>query len=129
ERGEQCVLVTRDEPVMVDSRALYLGYSPGRVTEHPRLRIVRMPPRLPNDLALAPGAALVRWLTEQVNGVQPDRIVFDALDALSDYTDTPRALQADVARFLRSTGATSYVLARADREANVDADHYRALLD
>jgi KaiC/GvpD/RAD55 family RecA-like ATPase len=126
--GEPCVLVTRDEPALLDSRALYVGYTLGRLSEHPRLRIVRMPVRLPS-VALPPGEALVRWLGDQLKGFKPTRIVFDAVEALADYSEAPRALLGDVARALSASGATSYVLARAGRDAVIDPEHYGALLE
>jgi KaiC/GvpD/RAD55 family RecA-like ATPase/DNA-binding response OmpR family regulator len=127
-RGESCVLVTRDEPAIIDSRALYVGYSVGRLSEHPRLRIVRMPARLPN-FAVPPGEALARWLTEQLNGVRAARIVFDAMDSLRNYSDTPGALHADLAQALIATGAVSYVLARSDRDARIDMEQHHGLLE
>jgi RecA/RadA recombinase len=127
-RGEQCVLVTRDEPAIIDSLALYVGYSLGRLSEHERLRIVRMPPRFPN-FALPPGEALAHWLGEQVNGLKPTRIVFDAMDALATYSNTPEALLGDLARALTGTGAVSYVLARAGHDARVDLAQYQGLLE
>jgi KaiC/GvpD/RAD55 family RecA-like ATPase len=128
EQGEHCVLVTRDEPVMMDGRALYLGYTPRRVSDHERLHVVRLPPRLPNDLALPPGAALRHLLAERIGGVRPTRIVFDSVDALADYSERPASLLGDLVGFLQTTGATIYVLARADRDANIDAAEFAPLL-
>src|SRR5215211_292462 len=54
ERNQKCVLITRDEPSRIDSRAAYLGYSPNHLTLHPQLQLIRLPDRIPTNLTLTP---------------------------------------------------------------------------
>jgi KaiC/GvpD/RAD55 family RecA-like ATPase len=111
-RGERCVMVTRDEPAMVDSRAVYLGYNPRRLTEHPGLRIVRLPEPLAAGLTMPPGEALAQWLSRSVEPERPSRIVLDGIDTLADYARAPSQVEHEVTNFLQRLGATAYVLLR-----------------
>ena len=129
ERRESCVLVTRDEPAMLESRAMYLGYGPGRISEHPNLVIVRLPERLPTNLSLPPGQILARWLLDQVGTSAPARMVLESVDSLSEYSHTPRALYQDLMRFVERVGATTYVLIRAQRDGTFDREVYAPILD
>jgi KaiC/GvpD/RAD55 family RecA-like ATPase/DNA-binding response OmpR family regulator len=129
EHSEPCVLITRDEPAMIDSRAMFLGYSAGRLTEHPRLQLVRLPQSIPSAHGKAPGEALTSWLEQQMGGTQPRRIVVDSVEWLAEYSHAPQALLSDLLRFLRSTGAAVYMLVRTDRSLEIDSASYGGLLE
>lgn len=128
DRNESCVLVTRDEPAMIDSRAMFLGYSAGRMTQHPRLRVVCVPQVVPPAHGLGPGDALVSWLKEQLGGGHTDRIVLDSVEWLAGYSHSPRDFFEPILTFLQGTGATIYTLARTERSMEIDAAAYNGLL-
>lgn len=118
-RGEACVLVTRDEPAMVDSKAAYLGYGPSRITEHPGLRIVPLPDRLPVADSRSHGGALARWLVTSMGVQRPGRIVLDGIDTTPEFARAPSEVMEDAVKSLAALGATAYVLLR-------DGDAYAA---
>lgn len=129
DRGDQCVLVTRDEQVMIDSRAVFMGYSGGAITEHARLRVLRVPAVLPSSLGMTPGAAMVAWLRGQLHGIAPDRLVLDSVELLAGYTAAPRPFLDEVARYLTSTGSACYALVRTERDTEPDPEIFGPLLD
>jgi KaiC/GvpD/RAD55 family RecA-like ATPase/FixJ family two-component response regulator len=129
DRNEACALITRDEPALIDGRATFLGYSARRITEHPRLRLVRVPDAMPPMHGLAPGEALAAWLQQQFGELRPERIVLDGAEWLAGYSHAPGPLLQTVLRFLRGTGATVYMLARTEHSMAIDADAYAAGLE
>ncbi|HEX6309318.1 MAG TPA: RAD55 family ATPase [Longimicrobiales bacterium] len=130
ERGERCILVTREDDASIDSRAAYLGHGPGTLSEHPQFRIVRLPEP---DARLAgrpgEGYGLVQWLGREIGRDPAARLVLDDVDSLADYSDTPRAQLQDLMRLAARTGATIYALVRTDRDATFDRTTYQPLLE
>ena len=129
ERNEKCVLVTRDEARTTDSDAAFVGYGPTAFTAHPLLQVIRWPERLPTNTGAPPGEVLVEWLGEQIGSELPLRLVLDDVDSLVEYTHTPRALLQAVVHFIAQTGATSYVLAKTEREENFDRIMYDPVVE
>jgi hypothetical protein len=127
-RGERCVLLTRDEPAMVDSKGAYLGYGPRRISEHPDLRIVRLPDELPPTEPRSPGGPLGQWLPAAIGSPRPGRVVLDGLDTTADFAQAPEAVMADAAQALPRLGATSYVLLRAGEQYAGNAAAHDVLL-
>ena len=127
ERNEPTVLITRDEPAMIDSRAMFIGYSAGRLTEHPRLRLVRPPAILPSPAGVGPGDALVLWLTEQIGTPTAYRIVVD-IESLEGYAVDSRVLLGELLRFLERANATTVALVRSD-DGNVPRAGHAPVFD
>jgi KaiC/GvpD/RAD55 family RecA-like ATPase len=129
QNNEKCVLITRDDPLTVDSRAAYLGQGPARLTAHPSLKVIQLPDRLPTNLSLTPESALVGWLTQQIGNETPSRVVMDNVEFLSEYSHTPRALLHELTRFLARLGATSYALVQSERDSSFDRICYDPILE
>lgn len=126
-RGEECVLLTLDEHAMIDSRAMYLGYMGGRLTEHPKLRVIRMPEELPSRGARRP-QEFAAWLDNRLEDAPFSRIVVDNIESLDAYSRAPHEVLEPLMRHLQETDAVGYALVRTERGGAVEVHGHDVLL-
>ncbi len=123
EQQEHCILVTASDAGMVDGRGLYMGFSPGSISEHPSLQVVDIRDAI-SRLGVwrerhAPVEALKRLVGQ---GPRPvTRIVIDELRHFLQDSHTPQATARALMSFLAGSGASAYLIAsNADMTALPD---------
>jgi len=114
-RGEHCLLVTNDEPAMLESRAAFVGAGIGVLTQNPHLRIVNIRD-LESGAAGATSGPLGQLFRPRARESLPIRIVFDGIDAVPDFRRRPQSFIQELAQQLERTGATAYALLRTTTE-------------
>jgi KaiC/GvpD/RAD55 family RecA-like ATPase/DNA-binding response OmpR family regulator len=112
ERREPCVLVTSNERTTVDGRGMFLGFSPGPISEDPHLRLVDIR-EAEEEYGVAvhrnaPVEAL-RRVAESNGGAS--RIVIDDLQGFSRGATDPADLMRALRAYLEESEATVYLLA------------------
>jgi len=119
-RGEQCLLVTSDEPAMLESRAAYLGAGVGMLTQNPRLRVLHARDLESAVPTASPPRRLEHLLRTKSRDLPESRIVFDGIDSLPEYARRPQAFIDELTRLLERTGATAYALLRTPSDLDGD---------
>lgn len=122
---ERCLLVSDADPTEIDGRGLYIGFSPGNLSQHPDLTLVNISDAV-RDGGGAPGRhppveALRRLLADR-NGNGYSRVVIDDLNAFLETSHTPTATTSAAVDMLRGTAVSSYVIVSTTDEAAPDAE-------
>lgn len=111
DRRERCVLVTSDSPSEIDARGLYVGFSPGALSQHPSLdRTDGFGPA--NELGAShrhpPVEALQRVVRRGTAAVS--RLVIDDLNSLLRSSHAPEATATALVQYLQQLGTTACVI-------------------
>lgn len=110
---ERCLLVTSADPAEIDGRGLFMGLSPGGLSEHPDLTIADIAAETVDRRGPSGRHAPVEALRQHLNGHDRSgayaRVVIDDLGAFLKHSHTPAATARAAAELLRSTNVSSYV--------------------
>ncbi len=113
EQQERCLLVTGSDRATVDGRGVFVGFSPGSLSEHPGLEVVDVREAIGRLGLWRERHAAVEALRRLVNnGPRPvTRIVIDEVRHFLQDSHTPQATARALMGFLAQSGASSYLVA------------------
>lgn len=113
DHNERCLLVSSATPDDLDGRSLFIGFSPGGLSEHPGLTVVDISAEVdhrPGNAGRHPQVeALRRHLYGSGASGRYTRVVIDDLNTFLSGSHTPVATALATADLLRSGAISSYV--------------------
>lgn len=113
EHRERCLLVTPADPEEIDGRGMFIGFSPGDLSDHANLTIVDVAAAIRDSGGIsgrhAPVEVLRQVMRNGTGGVPYSRVVIDDLNAFLQTTHTPAATARATVDLLRDSGVASYV--------------------
>jgi KaiC/GvpD/RAD55 family RecA-like ATPase len=111
DRRERCMLVTSDQPHAIDTRGLFIGFSPGPLSEHPSLE--RLDAR---EVGRALGAGAPRHppvealrRAAQAGAGAISRLVVDDVNAFLRGSHSPESTARALVDFLAESGTTAFL--------------------
>nr|NIP80875.1 hypothetical protein [Gemmatimonadota bacterium]NIU76286.1 hypothetical protein [Gammaproteobacteria bacterium]NIX45790.1 hypothetical protein [Gemmatimonadota bacterium]NIY10108.1 hypothetical protein [Gemmatimonadota bacterium] len=126
EHDERCLLVTSADAKEVDGRGLYMGFSPGPLSEHRNLEILDIQEAIFERGAVAGRHAPVdtlRPVLRNGDGARPfSRVVIDDLNWFLQASHTPEATARAAMDLLQSSGVSSYVVVSTADLVALDED-------
>lgn len=115
-RHERCLLVSGVDPEEIDGRGLFIGFSPGQLSQHPDLTLADISAEV-RDRRTSGRHPPVEALRRLLDDGGYSRIVIDDLNGFLESSHTPAATVRAAADLLRSTDTSSYVIV-----SSTDAD-------
>jgi KaiC/GvpD/RAD55 family RecA-like ATPase/DNA-binding response OmpR family regulator len=136
DRRERCMLLTTDRPDVVDARGMFIGFSPGALSAHPRLAVVDMRQAVATLGAShrhPPVEALRRAVLASDEPIT--RVVIDDVNAFLRQSHSPDATARALVDVLAELHVSGYLIvstadsvALGDRVLDVLADAAAAAL-
>jgi KaiC/GvpD/RAD55 family RecA-like ATPase len=103
ERGEPCLLVTGSDAETLDSRGMFIGFSPGAISRDPHLTVLDIRTAVSDEGVPLGSSGPAEILRQVVEGGGFTRIVIDDLDAFGAAAISPTEAVAALARLLAET--------------------------
>jgi KaiC/GvpD/RAD55 family RecA-like ATPase/DNA-binding response OmpR family regulator len=122
DRREHCLLVTAGLAEEIDTRGLFIGFSPGPLSRHPGLQVLD-PLTAAREMGASHRYPMVEALRQAVkNGAEPvSRVVIDDVATFLSAGTSLEGSAAALVDFLRDASVTTYlVVSTADRHVLPD---------
>jgi KaiC/GvpD/RAD55 family RecA-like ATPase len=130
DRRERCMLVTSDSAEELDARGLYMGFSPGPLSQHPALD--RLNPRTAVDALGAshrhPPVEALRRAVQRGEGAV-SRLVIDDVNGFLRATHAVEATARALVDYLEQLDATAFLIVSAGDTAALDDSVMDLLMD